>query len=105
MIPVDEALDKVLSHIRPLGFEKVSLFESLGRVIAEDISARRNIPPLDNSAMDGYAVRWEDVRNASQDHPIRLEVIEDLPAGFISTRTLEKGKTIRIMTGAPVPKG
>jgi molybdopterin molybdotransferase len=105
MISVDEALDRILSHIRPLGFEKVSLLDSLGRAIAEDIYAKRNIPPLDNSAMDGYAVRWEDVRNASQDHPIRLEVIEDLPAGFISTRTLEKGKTIRIMTGAPVPKG
>jgi molybdopterin molybdotransferase len=105
MISVDEALDRILSHIRPLGFEKVSLFDSLGRVLAEDISARRNIPPLDNSAMDGYAVRWEDIRNASQNHPIRLEVIEDLPAGFISTRTLEKGKAIRIMTGAPIPKG
>jgi len=105
MISVDEALDRILSHIRPLGFEKASLLDSLGRVIAEDIFARRNIPPLDNSAMDGYAVRWEDIRNASQDHPIRLEVIEDLPAGFISTKTLEKGKAIRIMTGAPVPKG
>jgi len=105
MISVDEALDKILSHIRPLGFEKVSLLDSLGRVIAEDIYAGRNIPPLDNSAMDGYAVRWEDIRDASQDHPIRLEVIEDLPAGFASTRTLEKGKAIRIMTGAPVPKG
>ena len=105
MISVDEALDKIFSHIRPLGSEKVSLLDSLGRVIAEDIYAKRNIPPLDNSAMDGYAVRWEDIRNASQDHPIRLEVIEDLAAGFISTRTLEKGKAIRIMTGAPVPKG
>jgi molybdopterin molybdotransferase len=105
MISVDEALDKIFSHIRPLGFEKVSLLDSLGRVIAEDIYAKRNIPPLDNSAMDGYAVRWEDIRNASKDHPIRLKVIEDLPAGFISTRTLEKGKAIRIMTGAPVPKG
>jgi molybdopterin molybdotransferase len=105
MISVDEALGRILSHVRPLGFEKVSLFDSLGRVLAEDISARRNIPPLDNSAMDGYAVRWEDIKNASPNHPIRLEVIEDLPAGFISTRTLEKGKAIRIMTGAPVPKG
>jgi molybdopterin molybdotransferase len=105
MLSVDEALERVLSKISPLGFEKVSLLNSLGRVIAEDISARRNIPPLDNSAMDGYAVRREDIRNASQDHPVRLEVTEDLPAGFISTRTLEKGKAIRIMTGAPIPKG
>jgi molybdopterin molybdotransferase len=105
MISFNEALNNILSHIHALGIEKVSLLESLERVIAEDIYARRNIPPLDNSAMDGYAVRWEDIRNASQDHPIRLEVTEDLPAGFISTKTLEKGKTIRIMTGAPIPKG
>ncbi len=105
MISVNEALDKILSHVRPLGFEKVSLLDSLGRVIAEDISAKRNIPPLDNSAMDGYALRSEDVQKASQNHPVRLEVIEDLPAGFISTKTLEKGKAIRIMTGAPIPEG
>jgi len=105
MIPVDEALDKILSHVLPLGFEKVSLLDALGRVIGEDIYAKRNIPPLDNSAMDGYALRSQDVRKASQNHPVRLVVIEDLPAGFISTKTIEKGKAIRIMTGAPIPKG
>jgi molybdopterin molybdotransferase len=104
MISVNEALDKILSHVRPLGFEKVSLLDSLGRVIAEDISARRNIPPLDNSAMDGYVLRSEDVQKASPNHPVRLEVVEDLPAGFISTKTVEKRKAIRIMTGAPIPK-
>jgi molybdopterin molybdotransferase len=105
MIPVDEALDKILSHAQPLGFEKVSILDALGRSIAEDIFAKRNIPPLDNSAMDGYALKSEDVRQASQDHPVRLVVIEDLPAGFISTKTVERGKAIRIMTGAPIPKG
>jgi len=105
MITVDEALDKILSHIRPLGFEKVSILDALGRVIAEDICANRNIPPLDNSAMDGYALRFEDIQKASQEHPVLLEVIEDLPAGFISKKKLEGGKAIRIMTGAPIPKG
>lgn len=105
MIPVDEALDKILSNVLPLGFEKVSLLDALGRVIAEDVYAKRNIPPLDNSGMDGYALRSEDVGSASQDHPVRLVVIEDLPAGFISTKTVEQGKSIRIMTGAPIPKG
>ena len=57
MISVEAALEKILSHIQPLGFEKVSLLESQGRVIAEDIYASRDIPPLDNSGMDGYAVR------------------------------------------------
>ena len=105
MIPVDEALNRILSRVQPLGFEKVSLLDALGRVIAGDIFAKRNIPPLDNSAMDGYALRSEDVRQASEDHPVRLVVIEDLPAGFISSKTVERGKAVRIMTGAPIPKG
>jgi molybdopterin molybdotransferase len=105
MMTVDKALDKILSHIHPLGFEKVSLLDALGRVIGEDVYARRDIPPLDNSAMDGYALRSVDVREASPDRPLQLEVIEDLPAGYISAKKLEKGKAIRIMTGAPVPKG
>ena len=105
MITVDEALDKVLSHIKPLGAEKVSILEALGRVIAEDIDAHRDIPPLDNSGMDGYAVRSEDIRNADANHPVRLNVIEDLPAGFISSRIVGKGEAIRIMTGAPIPRG
>ena len=105
MITVEEALDKILSHIQSLGSEKVSILETLGRVIAEDIYANRDIPPLDNSGMDGYAVRSEDLRNVSRDRPIQLKVIEDLRAGFISSKILEKGQAIRIMTGAPIPKG
>ncbi len=105
MISVEEALDKILSHIQSLGNEKVSLLESQGRVIAEDIHAPRDIPPLDNSGMDGYAVRHEDVLQANSDHPARLEIIEDLPAGFLSKKTVERGQAIRIMTGAPIPKG
>jgi molybdopterin molybdotransferase len=105
MIPVEEALQKILSRVKPLGLEKVSLSDALGRVIAEDIYASRDIPPFDNSGMDGYAVRSEDIQNASSKHPIRLEVIEDLPAGFISKRRVETGKAIRIMTGAPIPEG
>jgi molybdopterin molybdotransferase len=105
MIPVDEALNKILSNVFPLGSEKVSILDALGRVISEDIQANRNIPPLDNSAMDGYALKYEDVQKASSSDPVRLEVIEDLPAGFISKKKLERGKAIRIMTGAPIPKG
>ena len=105
MLRVEEALDKILGRIGPLGFEKVSLLESLGRVVGEDIDARRNIPPLDNSGMDGYAVRTADIEKASRDHSVRLRVIEDLPAGFLSQKTLKKGQAIRIMTGAPIPMG
>lgn len=105
MISFEEALDNILSRIQPLGLEKVLLLESLGRIIGEDIYARRDIPPLDNSGMDGYALRFEDIRESSKDHPVRLKVIEDLPAGFVSKKTIGKGEAIRIMTGAPIPKG
>jgi len=105
MITVEEALDKVLSCTRPLGSEKVSILEALGRVCAEDILAKRDIPPFDNSAMDGYAARSEDIQEASPKHPVQLEVIEDLPAGFIPKKRVERGKAIRIMTGAPIPEG
>ena len=105
MITVEDALHKILSSIGPLGAEKVPLLETLGRVIAEDVYARRNIPPLDNSAMDGYAVIWDDIAKATPAHPVRLEVIGDLPAGFLSKKTVNRGQSIRIMTGAPLPQG
>jgi molybdopterin molybdotransferase len=105
MITVEEALDKVLSHIQPLGSERVSILEALGRVCAEDILANRDIPSFDNAGMDGYAVRSEDIQNASAEHPVLLEVIEDLPAGFIPRKRVERGNGTRIMTGALIPEG
>ena len=105
MISFEEALNNILSRVQPLGLEKVFLLESLGKIIGEDIYAWRDIPPLDNSAMDGYALRFEDIRESSKDHPARLKVIEDLPAGCVSKKTVGKGQAVRIMTGAPIPKG
>lgn len=105
MLSVEEALNKILTHIEPLGSEKVSILKALGRVITEDIYAPRDIPPLDNSGMDGYALRSEDIQNASLENRVRLEVIEDLPAGFISKKVIQRGQAIRIMTGAPIPGG
>jgi molybdopterin molybdotransferase len=105
VISVKEARDIVLSQVPILGTEKVDLFSALGRVLAEDILASSNIPPYDNSAMDGYAVRAEDVQNASQDTPVILEVLEDLPAGYISQHRVGAYQAIRIMTGAPIPEG
>jgi molybdopterin molybdotransferase len=105
MISVDEALDRILARIPVLGLEKADILSSLGRVIGEDILAPRDIPPLDNSAMDGYAVRAADIREASRERPISLQVIEDLPAGVLPRRSIAQGQAIRIMTGAPIPGG
>ena len=105
MISLEEALSQILNAIHPLGLEKVNLLDTLGRVIGEDILASRPIPPKNNSAMDGYALCWEDTRGASREIPVILEVIEDLPAGSIPSKTVGKGQAVRIMTGAPVPEG
>jgi molybdopterin molybdotransferase len=89
-----------------MGIEKVGLLEALGRVLGEDIIAQRDNPPWDNSAMDGFAVRFDDIK---QEHaigkPVTLTVIEDVPAGKVATKTVGPGQAIRIMTGAPIPTG
>jgi molybdopterin molybdotransferase len=103
MITVDEALEKVLAHVPPMGEERVSLLKALGRVVAEDIGAPRDIPPLDNSGMDGYAVRHDDLHQGET--PVRLKGVGEIRAGVRSNRDLGKGEALRIMTGAALPPG
>ena len=105
MLSVEEARKRVLSGIRPLERETVPIIEALGRVTAEDVTAAYNIPPHANTAMDGYAVRAADTAKASPEHPVRLRVIADLAAGYVSDREVSPGTAIRIMTGAPIPPG
>jgi len=83
----------------------VPLEESLGRALAEDLFATATLPPWDNSAMDGYAVRHLDVRGATAGSPVSLEVVGEMKAGELPGRILDPGESIRIMTGAPLPTG
>ena len=103
---LQEAQRIVLASTPTLGLEKISILDALGRVLGEDIVAERDNPPWNNSAMDGFAVRWEDIK---QEHaiqkPVTLTVIEDVPAGKMPSKTVGAGQAIRIMTGAPIPKG
>ncbi len=105
MITVDEALRAVLDAVSPLGIEKVGIMDALGRVLGEDVYARRNIPPQDNSAMDGIVVRSNDTRGASADKPVRFRLLEEIPAGHIPTRTIGPFEAAKIMTGATIPAG
>ena len=105
MISVDQALEKVLAHIDVLEAEESPILGCLGQVLAEDVFSSINIPPLDNSAMDGYAVRSADTRGASRQSPRFLRVIGTATAGFICPSEVEPDTAIRIMTGAPIPKG
>ena len=105
MLTFAEAQAQVLEHIEPLSVERVPAGEAMGRVLATEVAARGDSPPLDNSAMDGYAVRHADVSAASAAAPVSLEVLEDIPAGHVGTRPVGPGQASRIMTGAPIPAG
>src|SRR5213079_2807862 len=92
---------RVLAEITVLGTENIVFTDALGRVLREDVPAPADVPQADNTAMDGYAVRADDIAKP----PVRLKVIEDLPAGTVATRRVEPGTAIRIMTGALMPEG
>jgi molybdopterin molybdotransferase len=101
LLPVRDALVRVLDGVEPLPIERVPLAEAEGRVLAEDLAARRTQPPDDVSAMDGYAVRAEDVASA----PARLKLIGEVAAGRPFTGTVGKGEAARIFTGGVLPPG
>jgi molybdopterin molybdotransferase len=105
MITVEQALDKILSYVTVLEDEQSPILDSLGQVLAEDVYSGIDVPPLDNSAMDGYAVQARDTRGASKQSPRFLRVIDTVPAGSLAKGEVEPGTAIRIMTGAPIPKG
>jgi len=81
------------------------LHDSLNRVLAEDVAANRNHPPYDVSAMDGYAVRFDDIQHIDAEHPVRLKVVDDIRAGQMPNIRILQGRAARIMTGAPTPQG
>ena len=104
MLSVEEALERVLGVFHILGPEATPILDSLGQVLAEDVMSAFDVPPLDNSAMDGYAVRSRDIgRNG--DVETRLTVVGSIAAGQLPKRAVTEGAAVRIMTGAPVPDG
>lgn len=100
-LSVTAAQQSVLESVATLGVESVNIEQALGRVLAEDVRANRDLPPYDVSAMDGYALRSADLAQV----PATLKIIEDIRAGDMPTKTVQEGQCARIMTGAPVPVG
>src|SRR5215467_14466166 len=100
MLTVEEALEAIVSRVEPLGTERVEIVSALGRVLAEAIVSRREIPPWPNSSMDGYAVRATDTGPG-----VTLEVVGRVEAGAIPSRRVGPGQAMRIFTGAPLPDG
>ena len=105
MLSVDEARQRMLDTIPVLPSEKREILECADYVLAEELNATENIPPFDNSAMDGFAVRAADVKNASEKNPAVLSVVEMIAAGYAPIKQVAAGQAARIMTGAMMPQG
>jgi molybdopterin molybdotransferase len=105
MISIDQALGLVLAEALPLPIETVRLPQALGQALADHVVAGHDIPPFNNSAMDGFAVRAEDIRGAGEDKPAVLRLSEVIPAGHAPRLEVGAGQAAKIMTGAPLPAG
>lgn len=104
-ISIEEAKEILLNQDIKIDTIEISILESLGYVLGEDIISDINMPPFDRSPLDGYALRSEDIKYASKEKPITLEVIDYVPAGYVSSKRIESRQAIRIMTGAKIPEG
>lgn len=103
LIPFAEARERTLARVSPLAeTETIPVDVALGRVLAEPVAAPFNVPNHDNTSMDGYAVRFQDLASSGN---TTLTVVADLPAGDRLTQTIGAGEAVRIMTGAPIPDG
>ncbi|HEU4989274.1 MAG TPA: gephyrin-like molybdotransferase Glp [Gemmatimonadaceae bacterium] len=98
-----EAAARIATAVSPLDAERVPIADALGRVLGADVVSAVDLPPWDNSSMDGYAVRAADVRGAAREHPVVLTVIGTIAAGASASRPVAQGEAYRIMTGAPLP--
>ena len=105
LLPVKDALERILSSFQTLPKTYIPLDRTVGRILAEDIKSNSDLPPFDNSSMDGFALLASDVTQAGATTPIILGVVDDIPAGKMPTKHLSTGEAARIMTGAPLPIG
>ena len=104
-LSVEAAVGVVLSHVRPQPALRVPLLDAVGHILAEDVTAAIPLPPWTNAAMDGYAVRADDIRGARGDAPVSLCVVSSIAAGGAPARAVGPGEAARIFTGAPIPDG
>ncbi|NJO75918.1 MAG: molybdopterin molybdotransferase MoeA [Leptolyngbyaceae cyanobacterium RM1_406_9] len=109
MLPAQQAEDLILSLVKPLNAqqnsEMVNLLAASGRILAEAVIGQLDFPHWDNSAMDGYAVRFDDVQACTAESPAVLQVIEEIPAGYVPQKTVQAGQAVRILTGSMMPAG
>ena len=100
-----QARQMLLDVLDPVSTESVELSRSGGRVLAQDLSARENIPPFDRSPYDGFAFCAADTVGASKDTPVTLRILEEIPAGAVPTKKITEGTAAKVFTGSPIPQG
>ncbi len=109
MIPVEQAEQIILNLVHPLDpeldSEAIALLAAQGRVLARTVTSPLDFPHWDNSAMDGYAVRYADVADCTLEQPVHLEIVEEIPAGYAPQTTVQSGQAARILTGSVMPMG
>ena len=105
MLTVDQARARILDAVPRMPAKKCGIVDSLGSILTQSVYAGENIPPFNNSAMDGYALIASDVKTASDENPVTLDVIETIPAGYAPVKQVKNGQATRIMTGAMMPDG
>jgi molybdopterin molybdotransferase len=105
LLPVEDYLEQVLARIEPMQPFEHPLMDAIGLPVAEDVLAPLSLPVFDNSGMDGYAVAFKDVADATAERPLHLPVVGEIAAGQTQIFTLTPGTAVRIMTGAPIPEG
>lgn len=109
MLPVNQAESIILNLVQPLDCQRdveiVDLLTASGRILATPVTSKLDFPHWDNSAMDGYAVQFADVKDCSAENPISLEIVEEIPAGYQPSHQIKSGQTARIFTGACMPDG
>ncbi len=100
-----KAEERLLERIKCAGTENVSASNLFGRVLSEDLIAIENVPRFDRSPLDGYCFNSEDSQNASNENPVELEIIEEVPCGHVASKSIGKHEAIKILTGAKMPQG
>ncbi|RLJ69771.1 molybdopterin molybdotransferase [Hydrogenivirga caldilitoris] len=105
LTPLEDALRTVLENVKPLDTEKVFIYDALGRFLARDITSDTDKPLFNNSAMDGFAVRYEDIKEASEEKPAQLKLVGEFAAGTGENLKVGEGMAVKIFTGAPIPEG
>ena len=100
-----EARSRMMERVCPVDTEEVPLSRLSGRILAQNVTARESIPPFDRSPYDGYAFRSEDTAQASQEAPVTLRILEEIPAGSVSHCPVTAGCAVKVLTGAPIPQG